>query len=143
VSLELLVFQRQDDATTVPTGHFKKRKREQVNLGLFLLSAKAYATVESSESQSLGAAYGKELIPIDGEVNGKVLYDKEPDQELGKVEGLAVIGVADFLTRGKTSGVKSAEGRIGGVDAVAVLGFESVRGAVRVVSDGATVEGEG
>jgi hypothetical protein len=62
-------------------------------------------------------------MPIDGEVNGKVLYNREPDQGLGKVEGFAVIGVAYFLTRGKTSGVKSAEGRIGGVDAVAVLRF--------------------
>jgi hypothetical protein len=46
----------------------------------FLLSAKAYATVESSEYPPLGAAYEKELMPIDGDVNGKVLYNKEPDQ---------------------------------------------------------------
>jgi hypothetical protein len=44
-----------------------------VNLGLFLLSAKAYATVESSEYPPLGAAYEKELMPIDGEVNRKVV----------------------------------------------------------------------
>jgi hypothetical protein len=125
-------------------GVSRKGKKEQVNFGLPLFGDKAYATVGENRYPSLGAVLSlTELIPIDGEVNGKVLYDKEPDQELGKVEGLAVIGVADFLTRGKTSGVKSAEGRIGGVDAVAVLGFESVRGAVRVVGDGATVEGEG
>jgi hypothetical protein len=125
-------------------GVSRKGKKEQVNSILLLPGDRAYATVGERCYPSLGAVLSlTELIPIDGEVNGKVLYDKEPDQELGKVEGLAVIGVADFLTRGKTSGVKSAEGRIGGVDAVAVLGFESVRGAVRVVSDGATVEGEG
>jgi hypothetical protein len=125
-------------------GISRKGKKEQVNSILLLPGDRAYATVGERCYPSLGAVLSlTELIPIDGEVNGKVLYDKEPDQELGKVEGLAVIGVADFLTRGKTSGVKSAEGRIGRVDAVAVLGFESVRGAVRVVSDGATVEGEG
>jgi hypothetical protein len=59
-----------------------------MNLGLPFLAAKAYATVGESRYPSLGAAYGKELMPIDGEVNRKVLYDKKPDQGLGKVEGL-------------------------------------------------------
>jgi hypothetical protein len=73
-----------------------------VNLGLFLLSAKAYATVESSEYPPLGAAYEKELMPIDGEVNRKVLYVKEPDQGLGN---------ADFLTRGRLA-VSKTFGRV-------------------------------
>jgi hypothetical protein len=77
VSLELLVFQHQDDATSerskYPRWAFQERGKEQMNLGLPYLDAKAYATVGESRYPSLGAAYGKELMPIDGEVNRKVV----------------------------------------------------------------------
>jgi hypothetical protein len=51
-----------------------------VNFGLPLFGDKAYATVGENRYPSLGAAYGKELMTIDGEVNRKVLYNREPDQ---------------------------------------------------------------
>jgi hypothetical protein len=61
-------------------GVSRKGKKEQVNFGLPLFGDKAYATVGENRYPSLGAAYEKELMPIDGEVNRKVLYDKALDQ---------------------------------------------------------------